>query len=221
MGCPASCRPVPPADDPNPSFTGATAIGRNQLGGGYLQITVGCVPAYQMSEVVVPPDQYQDDVGAGYRRGMAPCPSGMRAFGGGGFIAKRDSGVISPDSQAMTSNAVSADGTGWTFGAYTTTATDRVIIRTQCAPLRGSYVSQTHAMTGYHLNAFVYGQCAPGYVALSGGVYLSKPNGREVVSGYVTWTFNAGPTRWYVSGASQEGSTYTDKLVALAQCIRI
>jgi hypothetical protein len=191
----------------------ATASARLQ---GYLQVTVGCVPFAGTSDVVskVIALPYKSSLG----RGVLYCPAGMHAFGGGGFMMN-PSGHISTDAYEMTSNAVSADGTGWTFAASTVGPNDRVVINVQCAPLRGSYVSQTGTPAPQFKLANVYGFCQPGYTALSGGVYLSKPDGNEVRSGYIDYSVPASGNRWYTDGMSFEDPT-GDKLVALEQCIR-
>ena len=103
--------------------------------------------------------------------------------------------------------------------AATTTANESLVITTQCAPLRGSYVSQTSAQTTGFQRANVYGTCLPGYTALSGGVYMSKPDGSEA-SGSVDYSEAASGNRWYASGTSFASSTEVDKLVALEQCIQ-
>jgi hypothetical protein len=198
---------------PSWDFTSVTAIGR--VDGGYLQVTVGCAPAAQLTEVTSA--LVEQSTGSGFRRGVVYCPTGTRAFGGGGYIAERDFGFVSYDAAEMVSNTVTADGTGWTFAAYTPTATDRLVIRTRCAPLRSSFVTQT----GVHNVTFgnsVYGSCPAGWTALSGGVYLSKPDGSEEVTGFVTWSVPAGGNRWYVEGRSP-GDYLDNKLVALEQCI--
>jgi hypothetical protein len=151
------------------------------------------------------------------------CPAGMHAFGGGGYMTN-PSGHISTDAYYMTSNAVSADGTGWTFDAFTIAPKDSVVITTQCAPLRDSYVSQTGTPAPFNpsppfQHANVYGSCRPGYTALSGGVYLSKPDGNEVRDGLIDYSIPVSGNRWYTDGVSWD-TTGGDKLVALEQCIR-
>ena len=196
------------------SFTSATATA---YAPGYLQITIGCEPTAAMSEVTT--RTIQLPYGSGVRRGVVYCPAGMRAFGGGGYMVKPFGiGGFSRDSLEMVSNTVSADGTGWTFEADTSSANDAPVITTQCAPLRGSYVSQTGtpAPNGQRVN--LYGSCLPGYTALSGGVYLSKPNGSEEPSGFLDYSIPASGNRWYVDGFS--AGSAGDKLVALEQCIR-
>lgn len=192
----------------------ATATARLQ---GYMQVTVGCEPFAGMTEVTSRTIGFP--YGTGFRRGVVYCPAGMRAFGGGGYMAK-PSGIISTDSYDMVSNSVSADGTGWTFAATTTAAKESLVVTTQCAPLRSSYVSQTGTPAPYFTPANVYGSCAPGYTALSGGVYLSKPDGSEVRSGLIDYSVPASGNRWYTDGTSYEDPAGGDKLVALVQCIR-
>jgi hypothetical protein len=196
------------------SFTSASATAKVA---GYLQITVGCEAAAAMSEVTT--RTIQLPYGSGFRRGVVYCPAGMHAFGGGGYMVKPFGiGGFSRDSAQMVSNTVTADGTGWTYAATTSSANDAPVITTQCAPLRGSYVSQTGTPDPYFQHVNTYGPCPPGYTALSGGVYLSKPNGSEDQNGYLDYSIPASGNRWYVRGISfgNPGS----KLVALEQCIR-
>jgi hypothetical protein len=192
----------------------ATATARLQ---GYMQVTVGCEPFAAVSEVI------SKTIGlpyaSGFRRGVVYCPSGMRAFGGGGYMIK-PSNILSTDTYQMVSNTVSADGTGWTFAATTTAAKESLVVTTQCAPLRDSYVSQARTAAPYFTQANVYGSCRPGYIALSGGVYLSKPNGDEVQNGIIDYSVPASGNRWYTDGVSHEDAAGGDELVALEQCIR-
>jgi hypothetical protein len=150
-------------------------------------------------------------------RGVVYCPPGMRAFGGGGYNVKPFGG-ISIDAREMTSNTVSADGTGWTFRARTLNAIDRVVIRTRCAPLRGSRVAQASVtftnLAQYQLNVFA--ACPAGYTALSGGVYLANPDGTEA-DGWIDHSIQVSGNRWYVNGGS--GQVLGKRLVALEQCI--
>jgi hypothetical protein len=193
------------------SFTSVTATGRAP---GYLQVTIGCETAAALSEVTT--RTIQLPYGSGFRRGVVYCPAGMRAFGGGGYMVKPFGG-FSRDSVEMVSNTVSADGTGWTFAAQAG-SNDAPVITTQCAPLRGSYVSTTPvaAPATQHVNTF--GSCLPGYTALSGGIYLSRPDGTEEQNGIVDYSiYTSGTNRWYVAGASFGNN---DKLVTLEQCIR-
>ena len=196
------------------SFTSATATA---FAPGYLQITVGCEAAAAMSEVTT--RTIQLPYGSGFRRGVVYCPAGMRAFGGGGYMVKPFGiGGFSRDSVQMVSNSVSADGTGWTFAATTYNSNDAPVITTQCAPLRGSYVSQTGTAAPDFNQVNTYGSCPPGYTALSGGVYLSMPNGSEVTNGFLDYSIPASGNRWYVDGVAL--SNTANKLVALEQCIR-
>src|SRR5664279_2413158 len=196
------------------SFTSATATA---FARGYLQITVGCEAAAAMSEVTT--RTIQLPYGSGFRRGVVYCPAGMHAFGGGGYMVKPFGiGGFSRDSVQMVSNSVSADGTGWTFAATTYNSNDAPVITTQCAPLRGSYVSQTGTAAPDFNQVNTYGSCPPGYTALSGGVYLSMPNGSEVTNGFLDYSIPASGNRWYVDGVAL--SNTANKLVALEQCIQ-
>ncbi len=191
----------------------ATATARLQ---GYMQVTVGCEPFSAISEVTS--KTIALPYASGFRRGVVYCPSGTRAFGGGGYIMK-PSNILSTDTYKMVSNTVSADGTGWTFAA-TTTAKESLVVTTQCAPLRDSYISQGRTPAPYFINANVYAPCRPGYTALSGGEYLSKLDGNEVENGIIDYSVPASGNRWYTDGEAMETAPGGTTLVALAQCVR-
>ncbi|WP_329127237.1 hypothetical protein [Streptomyces sp. NBC_01465] len=193
-------------------FDRATASARVH---GYLNVTVGCEPFAAISEVTTRVVGFPQ--GTGFRRGVAYCPAGMRAFGGGGYMRKYNGG-LSTDTYRMVSNAVSADGTGWTFAATTTAAKESLVITTQCAPLRSSYVSQNSTPAPPNMRVNVYGPCNPGYIALSGGVYLSKQDGNEG-NGSIDYSVPASGNHWYTDGVSTDSAGSGDKLVSPVQCI--
>ena len=88
--------------------------------------------------------------------------------------------------------------------------------RPQCAPLRGSYVSQTGTRAPDFQQVNTYGSCLPGYTALSGGVYLSMPDDNdEVPNGFLDYSILANGNRWYVDGVALWNTA--NKLVALEQ----
>ena len=133
----------------------------------------------------------------------------VKPFGIGGF---------SRDSLEMVSNTVSADGTGWTFEADTSSANDAPVITTQCAPLRGSYVSQTGtpAPNGQRVNLYdpACRDTPPCPVACT----CPSPTAVKSPSGFLDYSIPASGNRWYVDGFS--AGSAGDKLVALEQCIR-
>lgn len=197
--------------DPN-SFTSATATARAP---GYLQITVGCEPTAALTEVTSRTVELPAGT-TGFHRAVAYCPAGMHAFGGGGFMAK-PFGAFSRDSFYMVSNSITADGNGWTFAASSYHPLDHLVVTTQCAPFRGGYyVSQTGVPSNF-TRANVFGSCSPGYTALSGGFYLSRPDGNEVKQGFVDYSMPIPGNRWYVDGQTLEFGA--NKIVALEQCI--
>jgi hypothetical protein len=76
-------------------------------------------------------------------------------------------------------------------------------------------------------NSYVsgYATCPAGYTAISGGFYISNPDGSEATPGNVIWSVPAtnGPASqagtndsWYVAGTAPVNT----KVVALAQCVR-
>lgn len=197
---------------PNYDFTAVTASAKSY---GYWQITVGCAPAAQISEV----STVRKAFSLGVHQGTVTCPAGTRAFGGGGWFEK-PFGALSGDSFGMKVNSLTSDGTGWTFAGATTNRIDRLTIYTQCAPLRNSYVASgivASSDDGSQRN--VYAACQPGYTALSGGAFLANGNGGPAGAGLIKYSIPASDNRWYVQGAAYTGST-KDKIISYLQCIR-
>ena len=95
---------------------------------------------------------------------------------------------------------------------------DHLLVTTQCAPFRGGGFVAANAAPSDFTKGNVYASCPPNYTALSGGVYLSRPDGSEVRSGLVDYSIVASNNRWYASGTSYE-SRGANTVVALAQCI--
>ncbi|MFC4114472.1 hypothetical protein [Nonomuraea zeae] len=164
---------------PLPDFTGVSASGIIlSSAANYLQVVVGCLPVGQIAGVTVRSETFVPDE-KGAASGVVPCPAGTHAFGGGGYFRTAQN-FPSTRSRPLVSNTVSADGTGWTFKASSLTS-ERLVITTQCAPLPGSYVAQAHVVIPgpEAIRREVYTDCKSGYSMLSGGVYLSKPDGTE------------------------------------------
>lgn len=195
-----------------PDYTAATATG---YAPGYLQVTIGCEPIAALTEVTSRTLELPAGT-TGFQRGVVYCPAGMRALGGGGTITE-PFGRASGDNSGMVSNSISANGTGWTFAANIRKRSDHLLVTTQCAPFRGGGFVAANAAPSDFTKGNVYASCPPNYTALSGGVYLSRPDGNEVRSGLVDYSIIASNNRWYASGTSYESRANT--VVALAQCI--
>ena len=192
----------------------------------YLNVTAGCAPAARLSgavsrQVVLAPSTQSE------RHVVVICPSGTRAFGGGAYTLGPDN-HYSFDGPKMVTNAVTSDGTGWSFTGFLGSppypdTRDRLIVTTQCAPLAGSYRSQSPAVAApVPPNTFgtfpnTAATCFSGYTALSGGVTWSPDsNGFGVVVRQTT-TFNT-PGRssgTYVEGYNTVGSL----LIARTVCV--
>ncbi|MFD3310680.1 hypothetical protein [Streptomyces sp. NPDC058694] len=206
---------------PLPDFTGASATGRlrSAAARAFLEIVVGCLPQSQVPGVssarwISRTETFFSDA-QGSRRGVVSCPSGTRAFGGGGSF-RTPQGAPSTKGNAMYSNGVTADGTGWTMMGHSSSLSETLVITTQCAPLPGAHVAQAHVPLPSNPIAekIVHAPCTPGDTMISGGVYLSKSDGTEQQGGILD-SF-PGAEGWIVSGISH-GFADT-KLVALAQC---
>lgn len=201
-------------------FSGAEAVGRlrSTASRAFLEIVVGCLPTAQVpglsssSWVSLTQDFFPD--ARGNRRGVVTCPSGMRAFGGGGSL-RTPEGALSTKGNAMYSNTVTADGTGWTMKVFSGSLSEKLVITTQCAPLGDAQVEQTSIPLPITAREeIVHVPCQPGYTMISGGVYLSKPDGTEQ-QGRILDSL-PGAEGWVASGNSH--GLRDTKLVALAQC---
>lgn len=206
---------------PLPDFSGAEAVGRlrSTANRAFLEIVVGCLPTAQVpglssSNWISRTQNFFPDA-QGNRRGVVTCPSGMRAFGGGGSL-RTPEGALSTKGNAMYSNTVTADGTGWTMKVFSSSLSEKLVITTQCAPLAGAQVRQTGIPLPNNpiRELSVHTPCLPGWTMISGGVYLSKADGTEQQGGVLD-SF-PGAEGWVVSGISH--SFADTKLVALAQC---
>ena len=189
------------------SFSPTTAASSATMG-----LVAGCAPAAQLAGAVS--KTVQVSTSTGFKKGLVTCPSGMRAFGGGGHFITPDNRYATNNS--MFSNSVTPDGTGWTFRG-TSAATNRLLVTTSCAYLPGSYIASTQvALTNGGSETFA--QCFTGYNALSGGARLLTTDGATGLdptgSIQYSWPTSNG---WYVSGNS--GGRPNLILNALAQCV--
>jgi len=190
------------------SFTSATAAAHSVA--EYLVVTVGCMSTAALSEVTT--RTIQLPYGKGARQGTVSCPAGMRAFGGGGYMVKPFA-RLATDSSGMTINTVTGSGASWTYEAYAADDNTAPVITTQCAPLRGSYVTTASAPATVGQRVDLYGSCLPGYTALSGGMYLTVPGG----AGFIDYSMAVNGNSWYVRGLPLQ---YNKRLIARVQCIR-
>lgn len=182
-------------------------------GAAFIEIQAACAPASRLSNAVSRSITVAaGDNNSNARRAVVYCPAGMRAFGGGGYFLTTDN-HCSNAASGLVENTVTAAGTGWTVRAYTTAATDRLIVTTHCAPLAGSYIPQAGVRAPPFSAGYVSARCAIGYTVLSGGVTFVNPNNTEG-SGVVfsSWT-SAG-------GVGVNGYAVDDSLLtARAQCV--
>lgn len=205
---------------PLPDFSGAEAVGRlrSTANRAFLEIVVGCLPTAQVpgltsaNWISLTQNFFPD--ARGNRRGVVTCPSGMRAFGGGGSL-RTPQGALSTRG-TMYSNAVTADGTGWSMKVFSSSLSEKLVITTQCAPLAGAQVRQTGIPLPNNpiKELSVHTPCLPGWTMISGGVYLSKSDGTEQQGGILDSL--PGAEGWVASGISH--GLRDTKLVALAQC---
>lgn len=157
-----------------------------------------------------------------FSRGISRCPSGMYAFGGGGYFNPGAS--VEGSAYNNVANAPSADGTAWTFSGVAPygIGDDTLVTVTQCAPKAGRdfLVQAGTPVQSANSSISSYADCPAGYTAMAGGFYISNPDGSEATPGNVEWSVPAahapGISSWYVNGFAPVNT----KMVALAQCIR-
>ena len=181
-----------------------------------MDVVAGCASAAQLAgatsaTVVVRPDAH------GFTEAVVRCPSGMRAFGGGGYFIGPDNRYSSRES-GMYSNSVTEDGTGWYFRGWTISTRNRLSVTTSCTPLAGSYIA-SKKVTFTPFNNIAFAQCFTGYFALSGGEQILSTDGGTGVdlvgSIQYSWPTSNG---WYVSGSSGGGPHHL-VLESLVQCV--
>ena len=226
VACPAGTQVVSPGADqayisslaPTPDFRSVEAVGqiKNAAPSNYMIIFAYCAADNLFNGITsssVTLYGYPNPL----RTGVAWCPAGFFAFGGGGYLMAPD-GSQSLTAAKMVSNAVSASGQGWTFG-LNTASTGPMVINTRCAPAQGTWVKSANVILSPS-GSSVDADCGPFYLAISGGVYLAKADGsgRETY-GRVTQSLMLGSSRWQVSGYSDAQTNPGAKLVALAQCV--
>jgi hypothetical protein len=208
------------SETPVNNFTAVqlSAIVANQYPGNFAYAVITCAPANQFADVkTVKTTEHSVKPGA-FSRGISTCPSGMYAFGGGGYFSSSGSDIIGKGSTNY-SNTPSADGRAWTFSGKAPPDSNSLVTVTQCAPKVGrDFLMQAGVPSNNYSIVSVYADCPAGYTAISGGFYASNPDGSEAVGHTSFWTVpasNSGFSSWFASGYAPPNS----KLVSLAQCI--
>jgi hypothetical protein len=205
---------------PTADFTAVEGVGliKYAAPSNYMIVTANCASNYLISGWTTATTEVPGSGWPALRRGVAWCPSGYFAFGGGGYF-RNTQGGNSLNTVEMVSNAPSTsyNGQGWTFGGATFIASDVLVIRTRCAPAQGTVVVASH-ITASKAGGGVYAECGPSYFTISGGVYLSRPDGNEG-TGNVLYSVWGGSDHWFAYGYSDDRSIPGTKLVALAVCV--
>ncbi len=185
---------------------------------------IKCAPANQFADVITISSTEHSLKPNQINRGIVTCPSGMYAFGGGGYFSSSGSDI--QGSAYNASNSPSADGRSWTYsgvGPENMNSNSTLVTLTQCAPKVGRDVLIQSGTPLQSITSFasVYADCPAGYTALSGGFYASNPNGTEVLGYSPIWSVPASrqqpsASSWFAGGYAPANT----KLVSLAQCIR-
>lgn len=206
---------------PTPDFTGATIFAvLLRPSSEFAFLTITCAPASQFSDVTVAQTSDHRVRPGNFARGVSRCPAGYYAFGGGGYFSSSGSGQ-QPSAFSNSSNAPSADGNAWTFSGVAPPGTNTLTVVTQCAPRTGrDFVVQFGPVsTGANSVTSAYVDCPAGFTAVTGGFYVSNPDGSEAFPTTVTWSVPAshiaGISSWFASGYAPVNT----KVVALAQCL--
>lgn len=192
---------------PTPNFDGATVVAVLVYATS-VKVIAGCVPAPSVANVTRIELRIHDTT-PGFRDGIQRCPAGMYGFGGGG-------GFSSGDSNGMSANLVTADGTGWEYAGDAVNRFDSTQVDVQCAPDDGSTFLVSGGVAGdgqFHVADAV---CPSPYFVLSGGAYIANPDGSPSDSGFITESeiTHGYDWVWQVDGVAPPGG----KVVAVARC---
>lgn len=176
-----------------------------------------CLPSNQLGPTL-PRTQSFASSGARFRRHTVRCPANMYAFRGAGRFTD-SSGFTVERGDFMSTNAPTADGTGWTFGGVDTVVGDRVEVTALCATKTGrDRVAESRVPAAPRQTVPAVAECPAGWTAISGGVSVLNAGGLEIEGR----TFSSIPTErdgikgWAVS-AQPIGANNT--VVARAQCV--
>jgi hypothetical protein len=204
-----------------PTTDGTSAVATttaNPAGPGFqVDAVVTCAPAPQFngSTYRTATQTHPGDV---LWNASAVCPTGMIAFGGGGYFIN-SVGQPSRSFQLLTENTLTTDGSRWIVKAVDPEPSDTLFVYTRCAPRSSSIHFSVTAIgmtpqpgtNGYAASA--YAPCRDGYVPISGGVVIetSSPAGSYI--GYTVPVRN-GQIGWFGYATSIDPNA-TMKVVAL------
>ena len=200
---------------PDVSLGGATALGRN-TGGSQLTFAIaGCAPASQLTDARTFTRSFPDD-GQDIRTGIIRCRAGLRAFGGGGSFIDVNGGAATP--LTFVQNAPTWQGDGWAVSGRPSRTSDVLVVTTQCAPLRGSFVQVTSIPLVNTQFRSVLALCTTSAVVIGGGAYVQRPgDGREGEGTIASSSPSTNNNGWNVTGRPvvADGT----RLVSFAVCM--
>lgn len=203
------------AEAPTPGLTGATisAAVTDAYPNNFAYIVIYCEPSTQFTDVLTVEVRDHTVRAGSFSTGIARCPAGYYAFGGGGYFGP---GFMSA-AYSNASNGPGAAFDSWTFSGVAPSGANTMTTTTQCAPKIGrNFVAQFGNVSSSNnqvTSSYVY--CPSGWTAIAGGFYASNPNGTEAFPSAVIWSVPASNGSWYASGYTNPGN----KMVALAQCV--
>jgi len=203
------------AEAPTADLSGATisAAVIDASPNNFAYIVIYCEPSAQFTDVVTVEVRDHSVRAGSFSSGIARCPAGYYAFGGGGYFGPS----FMSAAYSNASNGPGAAFDSWTFSGVTPSGANTMVTTTQCAPKIGrNFVAQFgNVSTSNNQFTSSYVNRPSGWTAIAGGFYASNPNGTEAFPSSVVWSVPASNGSWYASGATNPGN----KIVALAQCV--
>jgi hypothetical protein len=190
---------------PTPNLDGATVTAIVAFGSS-VTVIAGCVDPADVAGVLHVELRIHGKVG-GFRDGVQRCPAAMYAFGGGG-------GFTSADSNGMSADVVTSDGTGWEYAGMAFHSDDSTEVDLQCLPNDGTTFLVSAGVAGTGLLQTVRAVCPAPYFAYSGGAYTANPDGSPAANGFVIESQPTNGATWEVTGAAPAGG----KVVAVTRC---
>jgi hypothetical protein len=176
-----------------------------------------CAPAALFADVVVVRSVDHRAVPGAFGEGLARCPAGYFALGGGGFF-QAFAGDFRPAARNNAANTPSADGTAWVYDAVAPAGANAQVTVVQCAPRTGRdlIVQAGTLVTAAGATIGALAPCPPGYEIVSGGFYVSNVDGSVARTAEANRSTGVGPFFWQAYANGPVGT----KVVALAQCLR-
>lgn len=188
-------------------------------GTGSMNLQATCAPVSQATDTSIATFTAQASPST-LRTGTAMCPVGKLAYAGGGNFMTSQA-FFSTSGTRLVGSYPTADGRGWTVTGHTSAPTDRLVIRTLCAPLTGS---QPRQETFAPVNGVGqgYANCPFGMRPLTGGAYMTNVNNGDSVNGRLIHTLRVSSSNvndrqaWFAAAVDLRPE---ERLVVRVRCI--